>query len=99
MAIIGAVITGIGFMVMSDISEFSIGPIRVSSFVAFVLLYAGWMSIGYNTGFGHASMASVNAWFIRKRSRAFAIFSMGAGGSGFTVFLLGYLVDLSLIHI
>ena len=93
MAIIGAVITGIGFMVMSDISEFSIGPIRVSSFVAFVLLYAGWMSIGYNTGFGHASMASVNAWFIRKRSRAFAIFSMGAGGSGFTVFLLGYLVD------
>ncbi len=93
MAIIGAIITGIGFMVMSRVSEFSIGPIHVSSFVAFVLLYAGWMSIGYNTGFGHASMASVNAWFIRKRSRAFAIFSVGAGGSGFTVFLLGYLVD------
>ena len=93
MAIIGAVVTGIGFMVMSGISEFSVGPIHVSSFVAFVLLYAGWMSIGYNTGFGHASMAAVNAWFIRKRSRAFAIFSMGVGGSGFTVFFLGYLVD------
>jgi MFS family permease len=93
MAIIGAVITGLGFMMMSVVRSFSIGPIQVSAFVAFVLLYAGWMSIGYNTGFGHASMAAVNAWFIKKRSRAFAMFSMGAGGSGLTVFFLGYLVE------
>lgn len=93
MAIIGAVITGFGFMAMSMVTSFSIGPFHVTAFVAFVLLYAGWMSIGYNTGFGHASMAAVNSWFIKKRSRAFAIFSMGAGGSGLTVFFLGYLVD------
>ena len=93
MAVLGAVITGFGFMAMSSVSSFNVGPIHVSALVAFGLLYAGWMSIGYNTGFGHASMASVNAWFIRRRSRAFAVFSLGAGGSGITVFALGYLVD------
>ncbi|MQF48459.1 MFS transporter [SAR202 cluster bacterium AC-647-N09_OGT_505m] len=93
MAVLGAVITGLGFLAMSVVTSFNIGFIHLSAFVAFALLYAGWMSIGYNTGFGHASMASVNAWFIKKRSRAFAVFSLGAGGSGFTVFFLGYLVD------
>ena len=61
LAVIGAVVTGLGFMVMSQINSFDIGPIHVSALVAFALLYAGWMSIGYNTGFGHASMAAVNA--------------------------------------
>jgi len=93
MAILGGVITGIGFVLMSAIASFQIGPLHVSAFVGFGILYAGWMSIGYNTGFGHASMAAVNAWFIRKRGRAFAVYSLGAGGSGFTVFLMGYLVD------
>lgn len=94
MAVIGAVITGLGFIAMSHVTAIEIGPLHISAFVAFALLYAGWMSIGYNTGFGHASMASVNAWFIKKRSRAFAVFSLGAGGSGLTVFFLGYLVDV-----
>ena len=93
MGIIGAVITGLGFMAMSRVTSFEIGPVHVSAFVAFALLYAGWMSVGYNTGFGHASMAAVNAWFITKRSRAFALFSLGGGGSGLTVFALGWLVN------
>ena len=93
MAVIGAVITGFGFMAMSSVASFQVGPVHISALVAFGLLYAGWMSIGYNTGFGHASMASVNAWFIRRRSRAFSIFSLGAGGSGLTVFALGYMVN------
>ena len=93
MAVLGAVITGFGFMAMSSVDSFQVGPLHISALVAFGLLYAGWMSIGYNTGFGHASMASVNAWFIRKRSRAFSVFSLGAGGSGLTVFALGYLVN------
>ena len=93
MAIIGAVIAGTGFFLMSAVAPVSFGPINLSAFVVFVLLYAGWMSIGYNTGFGHASQAAVNAWFIRKRSRAFAVFSLGAGGSGLTVFALGWIVN------
>ena len=93
MAVIGAVIAGTGFFLMSAVAPVSIGPIHLSAFVVFVLLYAGWMSIGYNTGFGHASQAAVNAWFVRKRSRAFAVFSLGAGGSGLTVFALGWIVN------
>ncbi|MDP6494456.1 MAG: hypothetical protein QGI09_03340, partial [Dehalococcoidia bacterium] len=78
MAIIGAVIAGTGFLFMSQVTSLDIGPVHISAFIVFVLLYAGWMSIGYNTGFGHASQAAVNAWFIKKRSRAFAVFSLGA---------------------
>jgi MFS family permease len=93
LAVVGAVIAGSGFIVMSRVRDFDVGPIHISALVAFFILYAGWMSVGYNTGFGHASVAAVNAWFIRKRSRAFAFFSLGAGGSGFTVMLLGWLVS------
>lgn len=93
LAIIGAVMTGLGFMAMSRVDAIDIGPLHLSALVVFALLYAGWMSVGFNTGFGHASMAAVNAWFVRRRSRAFALFSLGAGGSGLTVFLLGWLVD------
>lgn len=93
MAVIGAVIAGSGFMFMSRVTSIDIGPVHISAFIVFVLLYAGWMSIGYNTGFSHASQAAVNAWFIKKRSRAFAIFSLGAGGSGLTVFALGWIVN------
>ena len=92
LAIIGAIIFGFGYMVMSQISGdgYGIGPLQMTAFSAFVLLYAGWMSIGYNTGFGHASQAAVNAWFIKKRSRAFMLFSLGAGGSGLTVLAFGW---------
>lgn len=92
LAIIGAIIFGFGYMVMSQISGdgHGIGPLQMTAFGAFVLLYAGWMSIGYNTGFGHASQAAVNAWFIKKRSRAFMLFSLGAGGSGLTVLAFGW---------
>ena len=93
LAIIGAVMTGFGFMAMSRIDDVDIGPLHLSALVVFALLYAGWMSVGYNTGFGHATMAAVNAWFVRRRSRAFALSSLGAGGSGLTVFLLGWLVS------
>jgi MFS family permease len=79
-------------MAMSQISGsgYTIGSLEITVFAAFILLYAGWMSIGYNTGFGHASQAAVNAWFIKKRSRAFMLFSLGAGGSGLTVLAFGW---------
>ncbi|MFH1560897.1 MAG: MFS transporter [Chloroflexota bacterium] len=93
MAIIGAVIAGTGFWYMSWVHPLTVGSVHLNAFVVFVLLYAGWMSIGYNTGFSHASQAAVNAWFIKKRARAFAVFSLGAGGSGLTVFALGWVID------
>ncbi|MFH1560896.1 MAG: MFS transporter [Chloroflexota bacterium] len=93
MAVIGAVIAGTGFMLMSWVHAIEIGPVHINAFIFFVLLYALWIAVGYNTGFGHASQAAVNAWFIKKRARAFAMFSLGAGGSGLTVFALGWIIN------
>ncbi|MDA0988703.1 MAG: MFS transporter [Chloroflexi bacterium] len=93
LALIGGTIFGLGFLLMSIVQGFSIGPLHVNALAAFIFLYAGIMSVGRNTGFGHASMAAINSWFITKRSRAFAIYSLGAGGSGATVFALALTVD------
>ena len=93
LAIIGAVIFGVGFLLMSVVTSISIGPIHISALIVFIFLYAGVMSVGRNTGFGHAAMAAINAWFIKKRSRAFSLYSLGAGGSGATVFALAWAVN------
>ena len=92
MAMAGAAMVGVGFLAMSRLNGFNAGPVHVTAFAAFLLLYAGWMSVGYSTGSTSRS-AAVNAWFIRKRGRAFALYTIGAGASGGTVALLGWLAD------
>ncbi|MFH1560894.1 MAG: MFS transporter [Chloroflexota bacterium] len=93
LAVIGAVLFGVGLVLMSMVTNVSLGPIHISALIIFIVLYAGVMAVGHNTGFGHASMAAINNWFIRKRSRAFALYSLGAGGSGAVVFILGWAVN------
>ena len=93
LAVIGAVLFAVGLLLMSMVTGFSIGPVHISALVVFIFLYAVVMSVGHNTGFGHCSMAAINAWFITKRSRAFALYSLGAGGSGLTVFFLAWAVN------
>jgi len=93
LAIIGAVLFAIGLLLMSMVTGFSIGPIHISALIVFIFLYAVVMSVGHNTGFGHCSMVAINGWFIKKRSRAFALYSLGAGGSGLTVFILAWAVN------
>ena len=78
---------------MSLVNDVSIGGLHISALVLFYLIYGGVISIGYNTGFSHAPMAAVANWFIRYRSRAFALWSLGAGASGITVILLGLVVN------
>ena len=84
----GAAMVGAGFLVMSRLGSFDVGPVHVTAFAAFLALYAGWMSIGYSAGSTSRSTA-VNAWFVSKRGRAFALYTLGAGASGGTVVLLG----------
>ena len=93
LAIIGAVLFAIGLVLMSMVADISLGAVHISALVVFIFLYAGVMSVGHNTGFGHCSMVAINAWFIKKRSRAFALYSLGAGGSGLTVFALAWAVN------
>ncbi len=92
MGMTGATMVGLGFLAMSRLEAFQIGPVEVTAFVAFLVLYAGWMSIGYSSG-SMSRSAAVNAWFVKKRGRAFALYTIGAGASGATVALLGWLAD------
>ena len=93
LAMIGATIAGIGFMAMSSVNSLSVGGIEVSALVVFYLVFAVLIPVGYNTGFGHTAQPAIANWFIRKRSRAFAFWSLGAGASGITVAVLGWAIE------
>ncbi len=81
--IFSAVFVGIGFVLLS----------RLNSLVMFYILFIFVLAVGYNSGFGRATMVAVANWFIRKRSRAFAIYSLGAGiGGAVIVPILGWLI-------
>ncbi len=56
---------------------------RVDSFVAFLVVYMGIISFGYNAGVMHVPMAVVNSWFIRRRGLAVGIVMacFGLGGA------------------
>src|SRR3989304_6239257 len=68
LALCGAAVAGFGFFLMSRINSFSVGPLSVSALVAFYLLYGGILSVGYNTGFGSATLAPIANWFARRRA-------------------------------
>jgi len=74
MTVIGAVITGIGFMALYLVNS----PWQL-------YLIFGVLSFGYNMGFTHGTVAAVAKWFIKKRGRAlsFLIASNGLGGAIF----------------
>jgi len=92
LAIAGAIIASVGFIAMSQVNSFTIGSLYVSALVVFYVLYLTVLAVGYNTGFTHATMVAVNAWFERKRSRAFAIFSTGGALSGPVVAVVAWVV-------
>jgi len=65
----------------------------INSIWMFYLLYAGLLSVGYNAGFGHASLAAIANWFIKKRTRAISVYTIGAGlGGAVVVPMLAWLV-------
>ena len=74
MTVIGAVITGLGFMALYLVNS----PWQL-------YLIFGILSFGYNMGFTHGTVAAVAKWFIKRRSRAlaFLIASNGVGGAIF----------------
>lgn len=93
LAMVGATVAGIGFITMSQINSVSIGSFQISALIVFYMVFAGLISVGYNTGFSHAAQPAIANWFIKKRSRAFAFWSLGAGFSGATVATLGWLIE------
>ncbi|MFC1959050.1 MFS transporter, partial [Chloroflexota bacterium] len=67
--VIGVLMFGFGFMAMSE----------MNSLIVFILLFAGLVTIGYQTGVMHSVYALSNKWFIKKRSRATGIVNASLG--------------------
>ncbi|MBI2979865.1 MAG: MFS transporter [Chloroflexi bacterium] len=70
---VAGVMMGIGYLLLA----------RVNSFVTFLVVYMGIISLGFNAGVMHAPMAAANSWFVRKRGLAIGMLSafFGLGGA------------------
>ncbi len=54
----------------------------VDSYIAFLIVYTGLISLAHSGGFMHAPMTLTNSWFIRLRARAMTINSAAYGLGG-----------------
>lgn len=82
--LIGVVMTGVGYVLFSG----------VNSYLTFLLVYLGVISIAFGAGFMHAPMALANTWFIRKRALAMSMISASVGlGGAFVAPLLSLAVQ------
>ncbi|MFC2016732.1 MFS transporter, partial [Chloroflexota bacterium] len=69
---IGVLMFGAGYMALS----------QMNSLIVFILLFAGLVTIGYQTGLMHSVYALSNKWFIRQRSKATGIVNASCGIGG-----------------
>jgi MFS family permease len=78
----GGIMSGLGFIFLS----------LTSNYAFFLLIFVGFLSVGFRSGYNNASIAAVNNWFRRKRGLAMSIVSMGNGLGGALAPLVGLLV-------
>jgi MFS family permease len=86
MLVLGTVLAGMGFVLLSF----------THSYLAFLVVFMGLLSLGFQAGFNHATMAAVNHWFLRKRGVAMAIVQTGQAIGGVAIFPLVALAVLRL---
>jgi MFS family permease len=72
MALFGGVMSGVGFLLLSQSRNYAM----------FLAIYVGVLSVGFNAGFNHAVMTSVNSWFVRRRGLAMAVIAAGVSLGG-----------------
>ncbi|MEK7814292.1 MAG: MFS transporter, partial [Chloroflexota bacterium] len=82
MLAIGGLLSGIGFILLS----------LTHSYWYFMLIFIGFLSLGFRSGYNNASIAALNNWFRRKRSLAMSIASIGNGLGGALAPLVGLMV-------
>lgn len=63
---------GIGYLILS----------QIQSYLAFLIVYTGMISLTHSGGFMHAPMTLTNTWFIRWRARAMTLNSAAYGLGG-----------------
>jgi MFS family permease len=85
MLVIGTTLAGLGFVLLSF----------THSYVFFVLVFMGPLTMGFQAGFNHATMASVNHWFRRKRALAMSMVQTGQAIGGVVIFPLVAFVVLT----
>lgn len=79
----GGIMSGTGFILLS----------RTNNLFFFTLIFVGFLSVGFRSGYNSASIPAVNQWFLRKRSLAMSIVSAGSGLGGVALApLVGLLV-------
>jgi len=86
MLVVGTTLAGLGFLTLSV----------VHSYVAFVLVFMGPLTMGFQAGFNQATMATVNHWFRRQRGLAMSIVQTGQAIGGVVIFPLVALAVLNL---
>jgi MFS family permease len=84
--VLGTILAGLGFVLLAF----------THSYVSFLLVFMGLLSLGFQTGFNHATMAAVNYWFYKKRGLAMAIVQTGQAIGGVVIFPLVALAVLKL---
>jgi MFS family permease len=86
MLVVGTALAGLGFVLLSF----------THSYFFFLLVFMGLLTMGFQAGFNHATMAAVNHWFLRKRGLAMAIVQTGQAIGGVVIFPLVALAVLKL---
>jgi sugar phosphate permease len=86
MMVVGTLLAGLGFVLLAF----------THSYVVFLLVFMGLLTLGFQAGFNHASMAAVNHWFRKKRGLAMSIVQTGQAIGGVVIFPLVALAVLKL---
>ncbi len=86
MLVVGTTLAGLGFLLLSF----------THSYLFFVLVFMGPLSLGFQAGFNQATIATVNHWFRRKRGLAMSIVQTGQALGGVLIFPLVALAVLNL---
>ena len=66
--VLGSTTSGLGFILLS----------LTDSYIYFLLVFVGLMSLGFRAGYNNALMPAINQWFRRHRALAMAVASMGS---------------------
>ena len=78
----GGLMSGLGFILLG----------YTGSYWYFLIIFVGFLSVGFRSGYNNASIAAVNNWFARRRGLAMSVVSMGNGLGGASAPLVGLLI-------
>ncbi len=82
----GGIMSGTGFILLG----------LTGNYLTFMLVFVGFLSVGFRSGYNNASIAALNNWFRRRRGLAMSIASIGNGLGGAALSPLMGLMVLSL---